>query len=328
MEKFIIVTGGAGYIGSHACKILKERGFVPVAVDNLITGWREAVKFGPFEHCDLLDASSLGEVFQKYRPVAVMHFAALSQVGESMLKPEKYWINNVQGSLNLITTAVENECLNFIYSSTCATYGEQDGELLSECSAQKPINAYGASKLAVEHMLQNYKVSGGLRFVIFRYFNVAGADPSALIGEYHRPETHLIPLLLQSCSDANSSFKLYGNDYPTPDGSCVRDYVHVCDLIDAHLSGLDWLLCDKESDVFNLGTGKGFTVKEIISEVKRVVQCEIPIEIHGRRPGDCAQLVSGSAKARNLLGWQPYRSTLNQIINDAWRWYSTGKYTF
>ena len=328
MEKYVIVTGGAGYIGSHACKVLKERGYVPVTVDNLTTGWREAVKFGPFEYCDLLDVSTLEKIFQNYRPVAVMHFAALSQVGESMLEPKKYWTNNVLGSLNLINTAVGNQCLKFIYSSTCATYGEQDGQILSEYSAQQPINAYGASKLAVEHMLQNYEVAYGLRFVTFRYFNVAGADPSALIGEYHRPETHLIPKLLQSCTDTNASFKLYGNDYPTRDGSCVRDFVHVCDLIDAHLLGLDWLLSDKESATFNLGTGKGFSVGEILSEVKRIVKCEIPIEVHARRAGDCTQLVADAKKARNLLAWQPHRSTLNQIINDAWHWHSTGSYTF
>ncbi|HHI71202.1 MAG TPA: UDP-glucose 4-epimerase GalE, partial [Rhodobacteraceae bacterium] len=243
--KHVLVTGGAGYIGSHACKALRAAGYVPVTFDNLVTGWADAVKFGPFEQGDLLDRKALDQVFSRYQPVAVMHFAALSLVGESMEKPGLYWRNNVLGSLNLIEAAANAGCRKIVFSSTCATYGDQDNVVLDEDSPQEPINAYGASKRAIEDILGNFAQSDGIEHVIFRYFNVAGADPEAEIGEYHRPETHLIPLVLDAIAGRREALTIYGTDYDTPDGTCIRDYVHVCDLVDAHILGLEWLISGK-----------------------------------------------------------------------------------
>ena len=250
----VLVTGGAGYIGSHACKALKANGFTPVTFDSLATGWRDAVKFGPFEEGDLQDRTRLDEVFAKHQPIAVMHFAGLSQVGESMARPGLYWRNNVNGSLTLIEAAVAAGCKQFVFSSSCATYGDQDNVVLDESSAQYPINAYGASKRAIEDILRDFEAAHGLQHVIFRYFNVAGADPDGEIGEFHQPETHLIPLMLDAITGRHVSLTVFGDDYDTPDGTCIRDYVHVCDLVDAHVLGLKWLQADKGSRVFNLGT--------------------------------------------------------------------------
>lgn len=320
------MTGGAGYIGSHACKMLKREGFVPVTFDNLSTGWSDAVKFGPFERGDLLSKTNIDRVFQKYSPVAVMHFAARSQVGESKNNPGLYWENNVVGSLNLINAAVEYNCLDFVFSSTCATYGDQDNILLDENSDQFPINAYGASKRAVENILADYKVACGLNSVIFRYFNVAGADPDGDIGEFHQPETHLIPLILDAIDGKRDALTIFGLDYDTPDGSCIRDYVHVCDLVDAHILGLKWLQNGKGSRVFNIGTGHGFSVRQVIEQAKHVTNRAVPVIEGKRRPGDCAKLVSGSTRAAAELGWSAHRSNLKQMIIDAWRWHQTGSY--
>ena len=248
----ILVTGGAGYIGSHACKALKQAGFTPVVYDNLVTGWKDAVKFGPFEQGDLTDRARLDQVFAKYQPAAVVHFAALSQVGEAMSQPGRYWANNVGGSLNLIEASVAAGCLDFVFSSTCATYGEHDNVVLDEDTPQHPLNAYGASKRAVEDILKDFEAAYGLNSVIFRYFNVAGADPEAEVGEFHRPETHLVPLMLDAIEGKRGALTVFGTDYDTPDGTCIRDYVHVCDLVDAHVLGLKWLQDDKGSRVFNL----------------------------------------------------------------------------
>lgn len=322
----VLVTGGAGYIGSHACKALKAAGFVPVAFDNLVTGWQDAVKFGPFEQGDLLDRARLDAVFAHYKPIAVMHFAALSQVGESMAEPGKYWRNNVLGSLNLIEAAVAAECLNIVFSSTCATYGDQDNVVLDENSAQFPINAYGASKRAIEDILRDFEASNGLRHVIFRYFNVAGADPDAQVGEFHQPETHLVPLMLDAIDGKRDALTIFGTDYDTPDGTCIRDYVHVCDLVDAHVLGLKWLNDSKGSRVFNLGTGSGFSVREVIDHSREVTNRAVPVTEGARRAGDCTKLVSGSQRAKKELGWNPNRSTMRQMITDAWRWHQTGHY--
>jgi len=323
----VLVTGGAGYIGSHACKALKAAGFTPVTFDNLATGWVDSVKFGPFEQGDLLDRNRLNGVFDKYQPVAVMHFAALSLVGESMESPGKYWRNNVVGSLNLIEAAVEKGCNKFVFSSTCATYGDQDNVILDEDSQQLPINSYGASKRAIEEMLKSFGESDGLNHVIFRYFNVAGADAQAEVGEFHRPETHLIPLVLGVIDGKRDALTIYGTDYNTPDGTCVRDYVHVCDLVDAHVLGLKWLDDDRGSRVFNLGTGVGFSVREVVDGCRMVTNRQVPIVEGARRAGDAAKLVSGSERARNELGWRPHRSTMNAMVEDAWRWYQSGHYT-
>ncbi|WIY26878.1 UDP-glucose 4-epimerase GalE [Parasedimentitalea psychrophila] len=322
----ILVTGGAGYIGSHACKALKQAGYTPVVYDNLVTGWKDAVKFGPFEQGELTDRARLDQVFAKYQPVAVVHFAALSQVGEAMSQPGRYWANNVGGSLNLIEASVAAGCLDFVFSSTCATYGEHDNVVLDEDTPQQPLNAYGASKRAVEDILQDFEAAYGLRSVIFRYFNVAGADPEAEVGEFHRPETHLVPLVLDAIEGKRGALTVFGTDYDTPDGTCIRDYVHVCDLVDAHVLGLQWLQDDKGSRVFNLGTGTGFSVREVIDQSRSVTNRDVPFAIGDRRAGDCTKLVSGSTRAEVELGWKPTRSTLDIMIKDAWRWHQTGHY--
>ncbi len=322
----ILVTGGAGYIGSHACKVLKTAGYTPVTFDNFITGWRDAVKFGPLVEGDLLDRASIDAAFAMYQPVGVMHFAALSQVGESMQLPGKYWQNNVMGSLNLIESAAAAGCKNFVFSSTCATYGEQDNVVLDENCAQLPINAYGASKRAIEDILANFGESQRLNSVIFRYFNVAGADPEGDVGEFHQPETHLIPLMLDAISGKRDALTVFGTDYDTPDGTCIRDYVHVMDLVEAHVLGLKWLENGKGSRAFNLGTGSGYSVHEVIEQSQVVTNQTVPYSEGPRRAGDCTKLVSGSQRAMDELGWQPRRSSLSEMIKDAWRWQQNGHY--
>ncbi len=324
--KTILVTGGAGYIGSHACKALKAAGFTPVTYDNISTGWEDAVKFGPFEKGDLLDRARLDEVFAKHKPDAVMHFAALSQVGEAMSEPGLYWRNNVQGSLTLMEAAVAAGCLNFVFSSTCATYGEHDNVVLDENTPQLPLNAYGASKRAIEDMLRDFEAAHGLRHVIFRYFNVAGADPEAEVGEFHQPETHLIPVMIEAINGKRPALTIHGTDYDTPDGTCIRDYVHVCDLVDAHVLGLGWLADGKDSSIFNLGTGDGFSVRQVIDASRAVTNREVPHSEGPRRAGDATKLVSGSTRASKELGWNPKRSSIQQMIEDAWRWHQNGHY--
>ena len=318
--RHVLVIGGAGYIGSHACKALARAGYVPVAFDNLATGWAEAVKFGPFVQGDLMDRAAVDAAMAHYRPVAVMHFAALSLVGDSMADPGRYWRVNTGSALNLIESAVANGCLNFVFSSTCATYGDQDGVVLTEDSPQRPINAYGASKRAIEDMLRNFQASHGLSHVIFRYFNVAGADPEGELGEQHRPETHLIPLMLDAIEGRRPALTLYGTDYPTPDGTCVRDYVHVWDLVQAHVLGLDWLLEGKGCRVFNLGSGRGFSVREVVAASSAVTNRPVPMVEGPRRPGDAAALVSGSSRAQSELGWAPRHDRLEDMIRHAHAW--------
>lgn len=342
MTARVLVTGGAGYIGAHACKVLAGAGFVPVTYDNLSTGWREAVRFGPFEEGDLMDRARLDAVFARHRPVAVMHFAALSQVGEAMARPDRYWRGNVCASLTLIEAAVAAGCLDFVFSSTCATYGDHDGVVLDEDTPQQPLNAYGASKRAIEDMLRDFGAAHGLRSVIFRYFNVAGADPAAEIGECHVPETHLVPLILDAIDGRRPALTIFGTDYPTPDGTCIRDFVHVMDLAEAHLLGLRHLLARQDAagaapgagtvggtggaEVFCLGTGSGFSVREVIEAAARATNHAVPVQTGARRAGDAVRLVSGSARAAAVLGWRAERSTLDQMIRDAWRWHRTGGY--
>ena len=326
VKKAVLVTGGAGYIGSHACKLLAANGFEPVTVDNLSTGWADAVKFGPFERVDLLNRAALDRVFQTHKPAAVLHFAALSQVGEATEKPGLYWHNNVTGSINLIEAAIAADCKNFVFSSTCATYGDQDNVVLDENSAQHPANAYGSSKRAIEEILRDFAASDGLRHVIFRYFNVAGADPDGEIGEHHQPETHLVPVILDVIAGARDQLTIHGDDYPTADGTCVRDYVHVMDLVEAHVLGLRHLLDGKPSRVFNLGTGHGYSVREVVDQARVVTNREIPLVVGPRRAGDCTKLVSGSERAKSELGWDPKNSTLGQMITDAWRWHQSDGY--
>ena len=316
----VLVTGGAGYIGSHACKALARAGFEPVVFDNLSTGWKGAVKWGPLAQGDLMDRASIDAALQEYRPEAVMHFAALSLVGDSMRDPGLYWRVNVGGALNLLEACAAFGVRSFVFSSTCATYGDQDGVLLTEDTPQRPINAYGGSKLAIEQMLRDFGTATGMSHVIFRYFNVAGADPEGEIGEQHRPETHLIPLMLDAVAGKRPALTVFGTDYPTADGTCVRDYVHVSDLAEAHVLGLKRLLAGEGNGVFCLGTGRGFSVREVIEASRMVTNREVPVVIGDRRPGDAAALVSSSTHAIRELGWEPERSTLRQMIGDAWAW--------
>ena len=320
VARHILVTGGAGYIGSHAGKALRAAGYVPATLDNLSTGWRDAVKFGPLVVADLLDRDALAHVFAAHQPEAVVHFAALSQVGESVAEPGLYWRNNVQGSLNLIEAAASAGCLDFVFSSTCATYGEHDGVLLDEATPERPTTPYGASKRAVEDILTGFGAARGMRSVIFRYFNVAGADPDGEIGESHDPETHLIPLAIDAALGRRAALTVFGADYPTPDGTCVRDYVHVCDLVDAHLLGLEWLRGGKPSAAFKLGSGRGYSDTEVIEAAADVTGRPVPVRVGPRRAGDCASLVSGSARAATELGWTPKFQDLRTMIAHAAAW--------
>jgi UDP-glucose 4-epimerase len=320
MAERVLVTGGAGYIGAHACKALARAGYEPVAFDNLSTGWAGAVKWGPLVKGDLMKRESIDAALAEHRPVAVMHFAALSLVGDSMKDPARYWRVNTGGALNLLEACAAAGVQNFVFSSTCATYGDQDGVLLTEDTPQRPINAYGGSKLAIEQMLQDFGTAHGMSHVIFRYFNVAGADPEGEIGEQHVPETHLIPLMLDAVAGKRPALTVFGTDYPTRDGTCVRDYVHVTDLAAAHVLGLRRLLEGKGNGVFCLGTGRGFSVQEVIDASRAVTNREVPVTIGGRRAGDAAALVSSSTLAVEELGWEPQHSTLRQMIGDAWAW--------
>ena len=326
MTDRVLVTGGAGYIGSHACRALAAAGYVPVTFDNLSTGWRDAVRFGPLVQGDLLDRAAIDAALAEHRPVAVMHFAALSQVGEAMTDPGPYWRVNVGGSLNLIEATLAAGIRQFVFSSTCATYGDHDGVVLDEDTPQTPLNAYGASKLAIENMLADFGASHGLDAVIFRYFNVAGADPDAGIGEFHQPETHLIPLILDAVDGRRAALTIHGTDYPTHDGTCIRDYVHVQDLVDAHLLGLEWLRGGRGSRVFCLGTGQGFSVREVVDQTRHITNRTVPMHDGPRRAGDAVQLICGSQRAHDELGWNAGRSTMDRMILDAWRWHQTGHY--
>ena len=319
MDK-VLVTGGAGYIGAHACKALARAGFLPVVFDNLSTGWNDAVRWGPLVRGDLMDRASIDAALQEHSPVAVMHFAALSLVGEAAKDPARYWRVNVGGALNLLEACAAAGVGRFVFSSTCATYGDQDGVLLTEDTPQRPINAYGGSKLAIERMLADFGSAFGIAHVIFRYFNVAGADPEGELGEQHVPETHLIPLMLDAVAGKRPALTLYGTDYPTADGTCVRDYVHVTDLAAAHVLGLRRLLDGKGNGIFCLGTGRGFSVREVIEASRMVTNREVPVVIGDRRAGDAAALVLSSDRAIRDLGWEPQHSTLRQMIGDAWAW--------
>ena len=319
----VLVTGGAGYIGSHACRALAAAGYAPVAFDNLSTGRRNAVRWGPLEVGDLTDRETLDAVFQKYAPVAVLHFAAALDVEESVSKPGAYWRNNFVGSLTLAEAAVAAGCLNVVFSSTCAVYDGNTGADLSEDSPVAPINAYGGSKRATEMMLTDFGAAHGLKTIIFRYFNVAGAAKDAGIGQSHQNPTHIIPRMLKALDGGIPHMTINGDDYPTPDGTCVRDYIHVDDLVAAHMAGLKRLLDGGEGTVFNLGTGQGASVRQVIEAAGQVVGHMPQIEIGSRRDGDAVRLVSGSEKARDVLGWVPESSDLETILADAWAWHKT-----
>ncbi|MFM2153536.1 MAG: hypothetical protein RL199_1971 [Pseudomonadota bacterium] len=313
----VLVVGGAGYIGSHAVRELVRQGRRPVTYDNLVYGHRDAVA-GAFEHGDLGDAARLNEVFARHRIRAVMHFAAYAYVGESVTDPAKYWRNNLASPLVLLDAMRAHGVDAFIFSSTCATYGEPEVVPIPETHPQRPINPYGRSKLALEQVLADYGRAYGLRSIVFRYFNAAGADPEGGIGERHDPETHLIPLVFEAIR-TGKPLKVFGDDYPTTDGTCVRDYIHVTDLARAHLLGLDRLLAGHPGGAYNLGNGSGYSVREVIACVEQVTGRKVPHEVAPRRAGDPAVLVGAAGKARTELGWKPAFARLEQIVETAWR---------
>lgn len=323
--KNILVIGGAGYIGSHMVRMLAKQGYNPVVFDNLSKGHREAVANYPFELGDLGDKARLTEVFKKYGIEAVMHFAAFAEVGESVKEPSKYYHNNVAKVLDLLDALVENDIKYFVFSSTAATFGEPIRPKIDESHPQNPINPYGNTKLMVEKILADFDTAYGLKATALRYFNASGADDSGEIGESHNPETHLIPIVLQAAAGKRASIKMFGTDYPTPDGTCVRDYVHVNDLARAHILALEKMFKDNASERFNLGSGNGFSVAEIVKEAKRITGIDFTVEKAPRRDGDPAVLVADSAKAERILGWKP-QYNLTRIIETAWNWEQHRKY--
>ena len=323
--KTILVTGGAGYIGAHACKALAAAGYSPVTYDSLVYGHKRAVKWGPFEKGDILDSERLAEVMQRHKPSAVMHFAAFAYVGESVTDPAKYYRNNVVGTLSLLDTARMHGVSRIVFSSTCATYGIPDTVPISEDTPQKPINPYGASKLMIERVLSDYGDAYGISSVALRYFNAAGADADGEIGESHDPETHLIPRVLDAASGVRPHITILGDDYPTPDGTCIRDYVHVTDLAEAHVRALDNLGEGNLRRAYNLGTGSGFSVAQVIAAAERVTGRKIPVVIGARRPGDPAQLLADASLLARELDWKARHSSLDHILETAWRWHQRGR---
>ena len=319
--KTILVTGGAGFVGSHACKALASAGYLPITFDNLERGHEWAVKWGPLERGDIRDEQSLQRAFEAWRPEAVIHFAAYAYIGKSNAEPLKYYGTNVGGTANLLKACVAFGCNNVVFSSSCATYGVPARLPLTEADPQQPINPYGYTKLAVERLLRDVEAAYGIRHVALRYFNAAGADPSGELGELHQPETHLIPLVLFAAMGRQHSIKVFGNDYPTADGTCVRDYVHVSDLADAHVAAVEWLAAGNISDSFNLGNGCGFSVAQVIRAAQMITGKEIRIDIHPRRLGDPPILISDSTKARQMLGWKPQFPDVDHQISHAWRWF-------
>lgn len=322
----ILVCGGAGYIGSHVNKQLNKEGYDTIVFDNLIYGHRKAVKWGTFVKGDLADMDAIEAVFEGYRIDAVFHFAAYAYVGESVKQPEKYYYNNVVNTLNLLKVMRKHGCDKIIFSSTCAIYGEPEHVPITEDMMQNPINPYGATKLMVEGIFKDYRKAYGLKFVALRYFNAAGADPDGEIGESHNPETHLIPLILDAASGKREDVKVFGMDYDTPDGSCIRDYIHVADLADAHLLAFHHLEEGNSGGFFNLGNMVGTSVLEVIESVRRVTGREFEVTFTGRRPGDPAKLVGSSGKAWRVLGWKPMYGDIDTIVAHAWRWHQNAKF--
>ncbi|MEI1375937.1 UDP-glucose 4-epimerase GalE [Nostoc sp. UHCC 0926] len=320
----ILVTGGAGYIGSHTVLALKQAGYNVVILDNLVYGHRDLVE--TVLQVELIvgdtgDRALLDHLFKTRDIAAVMHFSAYAYVGESVTDPAKYYRNNVVGTLTLLEAMLTASVKKFVFSSTCATYGVPEFVPIPETHPQNPINPYGATKLMVERILSDFDVAYGFQSVRFRYFNAAGANPSGLLGEDHNPETHLIPLVLMTALGKRESISIFGTDYPTPDGTCIRDYIHVNDLADAHILGLEYLLKGGDSEVFNLGNGSGFSVREVIAAAEQVTGISIPVEERDRRPGDPPILIGTSEKARTILGWQPQYLSIKDIVAHAWQWH-------
>ena len=317
----VLVVGGAGYIGSHTCLDLANKGYTPVVFDNFSNGHREFVKWGPAEEGDIRDRARLDEVLAKHKPAAILHFAALIEVGESVKDPVSFYENNVIGTLTLLSAAQAAGINAFVFSSTCATYGLPQSVPLDETHRQVPINPYGRTKYIVEQALADYDQYKSLRSVVLRYFNAAGADFEGRIGEWHQPETHAIPLAIDAALGRRQGFKVFGSDYETRDGTCVRDYIHVLDLADAHVRAVEYLLKGGESVALNLGTGTGTTVRELLGAIEEVSNRPFPVEYIGRREGDSHTLVANNDKARDVLGWVP-QYDLSEIIRSAWAWHA------
>jgi len=316
----ILVVGGAGYIGSHMVKHLLRAGHSVLVADNFSSGHRSALLGCPCVELDIADRDALDTLLALHDFEAVFHFASFIQVGESVEHPGKYYQNNLAATLTLLQAMVAAGIPRFIFSSTAAVYGNPQYSPLDEQHPQQPINPYGRSKLMVEQLLEDFDKAYGLKSVCLRYFNAAGADPEGELGERHEPETHLIPLILQAAAGRREAITVFGDDYDTPDGTCIRDYIHVTDLADAHARALDFLIAEQQSAIFNLGNGAGFSVREVIEAARRVTGRDIQVRLAPRRAGDPARLVADAGRARDLLGWQPRHSALERIIADAWGW--------
>jgi UDP-glucose 4-epimerase len=317
----IMITGGAGYIGSHTVRCFLEQNEDVVVVDNLQSGHRKSVDVEHFYQIDLRDKEALDQIFKKHTIEAVIHFAANSLVGESMKEPYEYYHNNVYGMMCLLGVMKENNVDKIVFSSTAATYGEPKNIPILEEDETNPTNTYGETKLAMEKMMKWFDQAYGIKYVSLRYFNAAGAHGSGAIGEAHDPETHLIPLILELPLGKREKIYIFGDDYPTEDGTCIRDYIHVMDLASAHYLALEYLRNDNSSDIFNLGNGNGYSVKEVIDVARKVTEHSIPAELKERRAGDPAVLIASSDKAKNVLGWKPQYDSLEKIIQDAWNWH-------
>ncbi|EHK58674.1 UDP-glucose 4-epimerase GalE [Allomesorhizobium alhagi] len=313
----ILVAGGAGYIGSHTAKLLAKRGFEPVVYDNLSTGNRSAVRWGPFVHGDILDTAHFARTIGRHKPLAVIHFAASAYVGESVEDPAKYYRNNVSGTQSLLDACLAGGVDKIIFSSSCATYGVPALLPIREETPQRPINPYGRTKLIAEHMLHDYAAAGGLRYVALRYFNACGADPEGELGEWHDPETHLVPRALLAAAGGIPCLDIFGDDYETEDGTCVRDYIHVTDLARAHIMALEYLVGGGRSLALNLGTGRGSSIREVLDTVNRLTGRAVPIRINPRRAGDPPILYADPGLARKTLGFQPEYSDLDTIVRTA-----------
>lgn len=322
----ILIVGGAGYIGSHINKLLNEQGYNTVIYDNLVYGHREAVKWGILDIGDLSDSDHLEEIFQRYKIDAVFHFAAYAYVGESVTNPSKYYNNNVANTLRLLDMMLKYKVKTIIFSSTCATYGDPKEVPITESMQQEPINPYGYSKLMVERIMSDYRKAYGLKYCCLRYFNAAGADPEGIIGESHNPETHLIPLVLAAAAGDIPSIKVFGTDYKTRDGSCIRDYIHVSDLAEAHLKALKYLEIQDDGICLNLGNGTGYSVLEIIDAAKRVTGKNFKVEYEKPREGDPPILVGSSEYAKEKIGWSPVYNQIEDILKHAWEWYIKKEY--
>ncbi|MFW5498765.1 MULTISPECIES: UDP-glucose 4-epimerase GalE [unclassified Maridesulfovibrio] len=322
----LLVCGGAGYIGSHMARMIAEAGHDVTVFDNLSTGHAEALKWGKFVQGDLRSHEDLAKLFAENSFDAVFHFSGLIVVSESVEKPFEYYDNNVTGTLNLLQAMRAHGVSKFVFSSTAAVYGEPVMEMITEDHPLKPLNPYGRTKLQVEEILQDYAIAYGLDSVCFRYFNAAGAHPDSTIGEAHSPETHLIPNILLSCIDEGRRLKIFGSDYPTPDGTCVRDYIHILDLCDAHLKAIEFMNANSGAHSFNLGNGKGFSILDVIKSSSEVIGKEIQFDYEPARAGDSPRLVADSSKAAEILSWTPKYTDLREIIETAYRWHKNPAY--